>query len=370
VTAGRALAAALALAAPAAQAQVDCTPVRGAQIVRESGCYRLESDIVVDKPGLPGLALYADRVTIDLAGHRIRSAVPPNTAAGIHAIGVRSLVIRDGAIEGFLFGIKAEPAPGQKPPDRVTVRAVTIDGAAARGIYIKARRATIENATVRNVTGVAAWSGEHAIAIELAVDTCRIFRNRIAEIYPDGISEAVAIAFNDPPSSCQVSGNDISNAKGTGYGRDIAFWVPRGKVPQALDVRHNSVNGFAYAFMAPHALSGAFAQNWFTVDCLPGDVATYGSAAASNHFARSRPCGDTPRELRRLAGAGDPNWIVRLAQAYIEQQWIADPAARRAESCRYTNRADELLAPLKDNAAADVQRKRVAAMRRLFCDAR
>jgi hypothetical protein len=202
--------------------------------------------------------------------------------------------------------------------------------------------------------------------------------NRIDEVYPEGIGEAVAISLNDTTLDCTIEGNVAKNAKRPATGRSIGIWVGTSTKPErrpALAIERNVVTGYDYAFFAPRELRRAVVRNDFAVFCPPADRGGYDGAKRANAFGKALKCLDTPAELKKLAAQGDATWTVRLAQAYIEQVWTGDfpwttwaPPATRPRCADY-KRARELLDPLA--AAGDLnakaQRARLAPLMR-GCD--
>lgn len=363
--------AAAALIASLAQAERTCTALTKPEVIRKSGCYRLARDLVVPA-GRPGLAIYAVDVDIDLDGHSIVAADPLTDAAGVHAIGARRVTVREGTVRGFLYGVKIEP-DGKRAVNLAQVRDMVIAGSTLRGIFVKAATARVERNIVADVPGYSRWPDSYTIGIELAVTSCRVAQNRVTDVYPEGVGEAVAISLSSIPRGCDVRDNIVHNNRAPEYGRAIGMWVgttPRLASPAALQVTGNRVTGYDYAIFAPRELRRGVARNRFAVHCLPDDTRGDNVFVRQNTFRQLETCGDTPDALAKLAEGGDAAWTVRLAAAYIEQQWTGDfpwtdwnaPDAQTVQRrCPDYARARKLLEPLVERgvAAAADQMKRL-----------
>jgi hypothetical protein len=345
------IAASAAFAAPAAppSAAPACREIAAPAVIREPGCIRVTSDIVATDPGQSALAVYADDVSIDLGGHTLEGSGAESTSAGVHALGADRFSIRNGTIRGFLYGVRVEPLADDSI-DRATVEGLVVESGTARGIFVNAAKATIENNVVRDLSGYAAWPGSFTIGIEVTSSSCRIAGNILAEIYPQGPGEAVGISLTDPPRRCAVSNNVIANAHVPESGRGIALWVstvPRRTRRDAVRIAGNVVHGYAYGPMIPPVLDTSLHGNVFAVGCTPDDTGARFAGDRSNKFVHVGPaCRDTLEELRRRASGGDPQWTVRLAAAYIEQQWARGRKPERSASCANYRMARDLLEPL------------------------
>jgi hypothetical protein len=132
---GAAFVALLIAAAPAAATHVQCGDV----ITQDT---KLDSDLV-DCPG-DGVVIGADAVRLNLAGHTIDGTnTEGNGSTGVKSLGFNDLVVRNGNVNGFEFGLDLTTSNS-------TVRDITVTSCCAitSGMGIVGN----DNTVVRNVT--------------------------------------------------------------------------------------------------------------------------------------------------------------------------------------------------------------------------
>jgi len=346
-----------------------CRTVSPPATIGDSGCYSVTKDFSTDDPGQFALVVTADRVTLDLGGHRLAGAGAASVVAGIHVLGSQRLTLRNGTISGFLFGLRAEPYNGRRI-DTVLVENLVVKAGTARGLAVTARDVTIRDSRITNLSGFAGWPASHAMGIELNAEHCLIQGNLVADIYPEGVGEAVGISLSSGAERCMIADNVIVNRRQPEVGRAMGFWIAEEqarRAPGGLTVGGNAVRGHAYAFMAPPKLAGAFKGNEFVVDCGPDSVEVYGSAGSANAFSPTAAgCRDTVPAIERRAASGDPRWSLRLATRLHEIEDPAVLASMKTDRCQLLARARGLLDPLiaLDVAGAAHLMKRVKNLAR------
>ncbi|OCW59255.1 hypothetical protein AWJ14_09380 [Hoeflea olei] len=333
----------LALAAAPALAEETrtCTPLTPPALISVGGCYVLEGDF--EAQGQSDHAIIIDGVDaeIDLAGFRLKAA-PSSSAAGIQAINSGSVKISNGAIEGFLFGIRSET---DRQNSLVEISNVDISGG-ARGVFVQADEVRVHNTNVHDVTGYVNWPQAHSIGIEVNANSCDLRDNRVSDIYPVSTAEGIALSLSNPPLDCTITGNEIENGQQPRYGRSFGLWLGGRPRSEDLKITDNRVQGVTYAMMAFPTFNQQVTDNEFVVDCMPGDVSTYGDLTDHNSFVSSgRICRDKVAHLRDLAKAGSPEWNIRLAAALLEDQELGRRPTERCESLR---EAAEILEGLQD----------------------
>ncbi len=311
--------------------------------IAEDGCYRLSSDYEVELAARPAISIVgAVDVTLDLSGYTIRSHAP-SIRSGIQAQGFASLDIRNGSIDGFLFGVRAA---SDVEASAVIIEGVQVSGG-IRGLHITADDVIVSDNHVTQVTGHEIAPQAHSMGIEVRANTCTVQDNRIEEVYPLTTTEAVGISITGADTACHVFDNVIVNAHQPDYGRGIGFWLGTQVQPSQVAVINNRVEGYAYAFLSRDTVRGAYRMNTFQVDCGPDDVASYEGAIDANTFAGSgADCRDLIPVLRDLASTGSPNWEIRLGAALIEA--LVGPRDLEAR-CRQLAEASAILAPLADD---------------------
>lgn len=317
-----------------------CTEISLPAILRSSGCYRVVTDHLASSPNDAAITALAQYVKIDLNGHTLTGSGRESLAAGIHAIGTERIKIENGEINHFLYGIRIDPSPERNVVE-ATVREIKVSEGSARGIFVSAAQATIENNHINNLVGFSGWPASHTMGIELMADKCQVEGNHIADYFPEGVGEAVGISLSSGVSGCTVSQNRIESSHPAEFGRTIGMWFAseqKGQDSDALVMRGNVVNGADYAFFSGG--TPMIENNTFSVRCDPSEVVTYRDYVEDNNFlTNDDPCQDTSEHLATIADT-DPRWQLRLAAALLEGQSIADAESSRCE--RYA-KAKEIL---------------------------
>lgn len=344
----------------------ECAEISLPAVLRSSGCYRVTADHQASSPNDAAITALAQYVKIDLNGHTLTGSGPESLAAGIHAIGTERIKIENGEINHFLYGVRIDPSPERNVVE-ATVREIKVSEGSARGIFVRAAHATIENNHINNLAGFSGWPASHTMGIELMADKCQVEGNRIVDYFPEGVGEAVGISLSSSVSGCTVSKNRIESSHSAEFGRTIGMWfASEQKIydSDALVMRDNVVHGADYAFFTGG--TPTIKNNTFSVKCDPSEVATYHQYVHDNDFlTNDYPCQDTSEYLATVADS-DPRWQIRLAAALLEGQSIADSESPRCE--RYA-KAKEILGnqSVQDTAGAASQVARVDALWDAHC---
>jgi hypothetical protein len=126
--------------------------------IDEPGSYVLTADLEVTAAGVNAIQIWADNVTLDLAGHVIRSTVP-TSSKGIHSYGNSNIRVRNGIVEGFSKGVAVANYPSSTAYGGNIIENVTATGNSGEGIY--AWMAVVKNCNAydNEATGIAVRHG-------------------------------------------------------------------------------------------------------------------------------------------------------------------------------------------------------------------
>jgi hypothetical protein len=276
-----------------------------------------------------GITVAADNVTIDLMGATLRGHGKDDTiSAGIYSPGYRNLVVSNGTISGFMFGVRYDEAPpGRNGGGTLVFRDLIIRDSGFRGIYVDfgAAAATqgsvaITDSVIDRVGGTAAFSDAYAMGIELKnTKSCRIFGNRIVDVLPVGLGEGVGISFTRANGGCVAEQNYLLNSTRPEWGRTIGIWPgPREDDPSFM-FRNNVVYNYTYPFMHNSKVT-VFTGNLFhSPGCSPRNVRYFDAYAALNQWVNEADvCVGHPDRFRLAAEAGDARAQFRMGTIYWE----------------------------------------------------
>jgi hypothetical protein len=107
------------------------------------GNYVLLSNLMVSKPGIPGILIMADDVILDLQGHSLigpEGGEKYQGSAGIQACGHSNIAVKNGTVKGFFYGVCLSGGNYE----------IACINAAANNTGIKAEFSTVTNCTVND----------------------------------------------------------------------------------------------------------------------------------------------------------------------------------------------------------------------------
>jgi hypothetical protein len=118
-----------------ASAQADsCTPLSVQTEIVQSGKYCLTTDLTLQESS--AFEVSADNVTLDLNGFRVRYIGPVDAnVAGILVSGQQDVILRNGVIEGFPFGVHVRPSATGRSAG-VVAEDLRIEAASDAGIFV------------------------------------------------------------------------------------------------------------------------------------------------------------------------------------------------------------------------------------------
>ncbi len=102
------------------------------------GCYVLQNDVLVANGSEGFLFIHSENVDLDLNGKTVVGTAESSTQAGIYVGGGDGIVIRNGTIRGFMFGIRGEAGEDGSRLENIAIKNVNVAGASTIGIKLDA----------------------------------------------------------------------------------------------------------------------------------------------------------------------------------------------------------------------------------------
>lgn len=102
------------------------------------GCYVLRNDVFVENGSEGFLSIFSDNVDLDLNGKTVAGAGAISTQAGIDVGSGDGIIIRNGTIKDFMFGIRRETGPTGDRLEKIAIKNIDIANASIIGIKLDA----------------------------------------------------------------------------------------------------------------------------------------------------------------------------------------------------------------------------------------
>jgi hypothetical protein len=170
---------ALAASCLPAQAVAACTPITAVPYsIIKSGSYCLTQDLYTSITSGAAISVAASEVTIDFGGWMIANFNTNNQtqASGVLHSGGRGLIVRNGRIRGFLYGVRSTAS-------EVTVQDMKLDTIARAGISLMGTgTALVEHNHIVNSGGPNYYGPLPVMGIEVNVTGAIVEHNTIVNI--------------------------------------------------------------------------------------------------------------------------------------------------------------------------------------------
>ena len=188
-------------------------------VIKQSGNYALDRNLICSGSEVACIEIKADYVTLDLNGFKLgcSSQEPGRNTYGIYAKNQSYITIRNGMVEGFFYGVyfedisrdgKYQPENGWHTVEKIVARKNTF-----RGIRMEGLCNTALNNIVASTGGTRYYKDAFAIGIESIGSNALIKHNRVFETYGTDNGEAVGISLTGTGDASWVSENLISNTE-------------------------------------------------------------------------------------------------------------------------------------------------------------
>jgi hypothetical protein len=149
--------------------QVDgCYQIFDRAYLDRPGCYVLRNDVFVENQIEGFLSIYSDNVDLDLNGKTVSGPGAISTQAGIYVGGGDGIIIRNGTIKDFMFGIRGETGPSGDRLEKIAVKNIEIANASIIGIKLDAVDASLID--VRATSQRDATDSQQQYLFDISVD--------------------------------------------------------------------------------------------------------------------------------------------------------------------------------------------------------
>jgi hypothetical protein len=253
----------------------------------------LSLPIVINQPGHYCLAqnyyysgdthaitIHSSHVTLDLNQHKIELTPwnPSNRIYGIYSFNAHDLIIKNGTVSGFMYGVYLADPKGSNTSRGSTsgnylIEHLVLTNNLFRGIRVEGVNQTVRNNKIVHTGGSSVYNNSFAMGIEIIGPKARIEHNSIIDTHAMGIGESIAISFSNNCSKSLALENQIFNHYGlfekrAGHrgtsGHSFGIWV--GGNPEYLTdvvINNNSIKNFYYGIVYSSPTKGVVSSNKF-----------------------------------------------------------------------------------------------------------
>lgn len=151
--------------------QVDgCYQIFDQAILDRPGCYVLRNDVLVKNGSDEFLLIRSDDVDLDLNGKTVAGVGEGSTQAGIYVAGGDGIIIRNGTIKDFMFGVRGEADEKGNPLETIVIENIDIADASIIGIKLDAADVSLVDVRVnsRNDATDSQWRYLFDISVDAA----------------------------------------------------------------------------------------------------------------------------------------------------------------------------------------------------------
>lgn len=251
-----------------------CVPISELPFtIGHPGTYCLTKDLV-NTGDQNALTIAASGVVLDLRRHTISSdnQRKDNPTFGIFSVNCRDIHIKNGTIQGFMYGIYLADKQGSDAALGAMsgghrIDGVTIKDSLFRGIRIEGAYNTVQKSKIIGVGGTTIFDNAFAMGIETIGPGAVIAYNSIQNIYASGKGESVALSFSNNASGSSAFANVIDNTnKSIGplpaTGNQFGIWVGGNERFQTnVYVRNNTIRSMHYGITFSSPTTGWYSNN-------------------------------------------------------------------------------------------------------------
>lgn len=255
-------------------AVIDAVPIR----ITRPGSYRLARDLTFPPATGAAVTIEADEVTLDLNGKTLSGSAGSATGAiGVLAVDRQRIIITNGRISGFYFGvdIRATDRDMQKSKAHV-ISNIAADRNWYFAIRLIGSRSEISGCAITNTGGCTLKAHTIPHSVRLVGENNVMRKNRICDMqlqcFPDGKGEIVGIHFDRAKNSVLEDNviveihqePDSPMPADDARERRFAVWVNGGpRKDTYLRVRNNVFDGFTVPLAFTPGSDGRVENNVF-----------------------------------------------------------------------------------------------------------
>ena len=287
-----------------------------------SGRYCLVEDL---QSNGDGLNIRANGVIVDLGGHELQGPADPTLqSAGVLAQSVRHVIVRNGGVTGFAYGVRfnVRDYPGLRDqrvvrPGHVLVENLRLYGNYFRAIRVDGHRVSVRGNEIRDTGGAAQAADMFIMGIEIQGPYCSVVDNRVLDTRPRGLGEGVGISVSAYTEGCIIAMNRVSNSGVNADGRTFGIWMGGNRTGPPVIVENNSMTRLDYGVGIPTGSVARVVGNRFQeIRCVPMTAGGDDVEIAGNDVLESEPgeCPDALDVVYAAAQSGDSAAMFRMSQ--------------------------------------------------------
>jgi len=194
-------------------------------VIRAPGNYCVASDLEASLTGGKAISIASDNVTLDLQGHAVKSRLDSgdDDGVGIYAFGKMNVVVKNGSVIGFKYGIWLnDDVPYKRSHDNI-VENITVDASGQIGIWILGANNIVRNNHVSH-SGKSALNTETVYGILSSGNVVHIHNNDVSEMRHAAGSTANSIAIRESKDAFVENNRltNITNGDGMSFGINVS----------------------------------------------------------------------------------------------------------------------------------------------------
>lgn len=244
--------------------------------ITQSGEYLLDADLISTTG--QGISIATNDVTIDFCNNRISASFSGQAQGyGVSAFNRERIVIKNGAISGFMYGIYlSDLADSVRPIGSFDggghiIERMSISKCTFRGIRIEGNGNVVRKNLIREIGGCTLYENAYSFGVESFGPGAMIEDNRIYEVRGRGVAdigEGVGISVSDMGDGSVIRDNVITQSSRE-LNQNYAAWPAESRSSYGIWVGGNSdvvvdanlVTNYVYGITYKRTARGCFTNN-------------------------------------------------------------------------------------------------------------
>jgi len=149
-----------------------CYQVFDSAYLNKPGCYVLQNDVFVETDNQYFAWISSDNVRLDLNGKNVTGPGALSMHSGIYIEAGNNIMISNGSIGSFRYGIRGEPSAAGEPLKYIHLKNLKVSNASLVGIKLVADEVHIESTKVQAPQDVDNRENDYVNDIKVEAETC------------------------------------------------------------------------------------------------------------------------------------------------------------------------------------------------------
>ncbi|CAM3026910.1 hypothetical protein [Legionella worsleiensis] len=226
------------------------------------------------------ITIKSSHVVLDLNRHKIQLTPwsSKNSIYGIYSKNAHDLIIKNGKVSGFMYGIyladkKGSNTKGDSTSGNYLIENMQLTNNTFRAIRLEGVKHVVRNNLITHTGGSEVFANAFAIGIEIIGPQAQIERNSIRNTKAKGTGESIAISFSNNCQKSVARDNEIFNpyalfAKRAHHrgssGHSFGIWVGGNLVyPSDVLLQNNRIKNYYYGIAYSSPTRGVVSGNAF-----------------------------------------------------------------------------------------------------------